>query len=37
VAERLGIKIGAAFMAKSRVQKMLQEEIARLENPAETC
>jgi RNA polymerase sigma factor (sigma-70 family) len=37
VAQRLGIKIGAAFMAKSRVQKMLQDEIARLENPAETC
>lgn len=30
-AERLGMKVGATFMARSRVQKMIQEEIRRLE------
>src|SRR5262245_2970255 len=30
-AEQLGMKVGAAFMARSRVQKMLQDEIRRLE------
>jgi RNA polymerase sigma-70 factor (ECF subfamily) len=30
-ADRLGIKVASAFKAKSRVQKMLQEEIERLE------
>jgi RNA polymerase sigma factor (sigma-70 family) len=31
VAERLGIKIATVFKAKSKVQRMLREEIARLE------
>jgi RNA polymerase sigma-70 factor (ECF subfamily) len=31
-AERLGMKVGAVFVAKSRVQKMLQETIRSLEN-----
>jgi RNA polymerase sigma-70 factor (ECF subfamily) len=31
-AERLGMKVGAVFVAKSRVQKMLQETIRTLEN-----
>jgi RNA polymerase sigma-70 factor (ECF subfamily) len=33
VAGRLGMEIAALYMAKSRVQKMLREEIARLEGP----
>jgi RNA polymerase sigma-70 factor (ECF subfamily) len=32
-AARLGIKVATVFKAKSKVQKMLQEEIARLEQP----
>jgi RNA polymerase sigma-70 factor (ECF subfamily) len=32
-AARLGMKVGAVFKAKSKVQKLLQEEIARLEQP----
>lgn len=31
VAERLGMRVASVFKAKSRVQKMLREEIARLE------
>ena len=30
-AARLGIKVAAVFKAKSRVQQMLQDEVARLE------
>jgi RNA polymerase sigma factor (sigma-70 family) len=30
-AERLGMKVAAVFVARSRVQKMLQEEVRRLE------
>jgi RNA polymerase sigma-70 factor (ECF subfamily) len=33
VATRLGLKVATVFKAKSKVQKMLQEEIARLEGP----
>jgi RNA polymerase sigma-70 factor (ECF subfamily) len=33
VAEQLGLKVATIFKAKSKVQKMLQEEIARLEQP----
>jgi RNA polymerase sigma-70 factor (ECF subfamily) len=33
VAARLGMKVYTVFKAKSKVQKLLQEEIARLENP----
>jgi hypothetical protein len=32
VAARLGMKIGAVFVAKNRVQKMLRQEIAALES-----
>jgi RNA polymerase sigma factor (sigma-70 family) len=32
-AARLGIKVATVYKAKSKVQKMLQEEIARLEKP----
>ena len=31
VADRLGMKVAAVFKAKSKVQRMLREEIARLE------
>jgi RNA polymerase sigma factor (sigma-70 family) len=31
VAERLGMKVGAVFVAKSKVQKLLKEEIRELE------
>jgi RNA polymerase sigma-70 factor (ECF subfamily) len=34
-AAKLGMKIGAVFMAKSRVQKMIQTEIRRLEQQDE--
>ena len=30
-AQRLGMKIGAVFVAKSKVQKMLQQEMSKLE------
>ena len=30
-AERLGMKPGAVFVARSKVQKMLQEEVQRLD------
>jgi RNA polymerase sigma-70 factor (ECF subfamily) len=33
VATKLGLKIATVFKAKSKVQKMLQEEVARLEGP----
>jgi RNA polymerase sigma factor (sigma-70 family) len=33
VAERLQMKVATVFKAKSKVQKMLREEIARLEGP----
>jgi RNA polymerase sigma-70 factor (ECF subfamily) len=33
VADRLGMKVAAAFVARSKVQKMIQEEMQRLENP----
>lgn len=33
VADRLGMEIATLYVAKSRVQKMLREEIARLEGP----
>jgi RNA polymerase sigma-70 factor (ECF subfamily) len=32
-AARLGLKVFTVFKAKSKVQKMLQEEVARLDNP----
>jgi RNA polymerase sigma-70 factor (ECF subfamily) len=32
VADRLGMKVAAAFVARSKVQKMIQEEMRRLEN-----
>jgi RNA polymerase sigma-70 factor (ECF subfamily) len=32
VAERLGMRIGSVFMAKSDVQQMIREEISKLEN-----
>jgi RNA polymerase sigma-70 factor (ECF subfamily) len=32
VAQRLGMKVAAAFVARSKVQKMIQEEMRRLEN-----
>jgi RNA polymerase sigma-70 factor (ECF subfamily) len=32
-AARLGVRVGAVFQAKSRVQRMIQEEVARLEEP----
>ena len=31
VAERLGMKVATVFKAKSKVQRMLREEIGRLE------
>jgi DNA-directed RNA polymerase specialized sigma24 family protein len=31
VAERLGLKLATVFKAKSKVQKMLQAEVARLD------
>ncbi len=31
MAERLGMKVAAVFKAKSNVQKLLKEEIRRLE------
>lgn len=31
VAERLGMKIGAVYVAKSNVRKMIEEEVARLD------
>jgi RNA polymerase sigma-70 factor (ECF subfamily) len=34
IAGRLEMKVGAVYVAKSRVQKMLQEEIERLDNKA---
>jgi RNA polymerase sigma-70 factor (ECF subfamily) len=34
VAERLGMKVGMVFVARSRVQKMIREETQALE-PAE--
>jgi RNA polymerase sigma-70 factor (ECF subfamily) len=33
VGERLGLKVATVFKAKSKVQKMLQEEVRRLEQP----
>jgi RNA polymerase sigma-70 factor (ECF subfamily) len=35
VAQQLGLKVATVFRAKSKVLKMLQEEIARLEAPGE--
>jgi DNA-directed RNA polymerase specialized sigma24 family protein len=35
-ATRLGLNVATVFKAKSKVQKMLQEEIARLEEPEAT-
>ncbi len=35
-AERLGMKVATVFVAKSKVQKMLQEEIRKLERSEET-
>jgi RNA polymerase sigma-70 factor (ECF subfamily) len=32
-AHRLGMKVATAFVARSKVQKMIQEEMRRLENP----
>jgi RNA polymerase sigma-70 factor (ECF subfamily) len=34
-AARVGMKLGAAYVAKSKVQRMVQEEIARLEGPGD--
>lgn len=36
VARRLGIPVASVFKYKSRVQKMLQEELRKLDEPAET-
>lgn len=36
VAKALGMPIGSVFKAKSNVQKMLQEEVRRLESPTGT-
>jgi RNA polymerase sigma-70 factor (ECF subfamily) len=33
VAWRLGLEVATVFKAKSKVQKMLPEEVARLERP----
>ncbi len=33
VAERLGMKVGAVWVAKSKVQKMIYEEIQKLDTP----
>jgi RNA polymerase sigma-70 factor (ECF subfamily) len=33
VAAQLGLQVAMVYVAKSRVQKMLQEEVARLEQP----
>jgi hypothetical protein len=33
VAERLHMKVATAFVARSKVQKMIQEEVRRLEVP----
>jgi RNA polymerase sigma factor (sigma-70 family) len=33
VAERLNMKVATAFVARSKVQKMIQEEVRRLETP----
>jgi RNA polymerase sigma-70 factor (ECF subfamily) len=33
VADRLHIKVATVFKAKSKVQRMLQEEVRRLEGP----
>lgn len=33
-AGRLGMKVATVFVAKSEVQRMLREEIAKLEQPA---
>ena len=32
-AKELGMKVATVFVARSRVQKLLQEEIQRLEDP----
>ena len=32
-AEELGMSVAAVFVAKGRVQKLLQEEVRRLEGP----
>jgi len=34
-AARLGMKVGAVYVAKSRVQQLLKEEIGRLETECE--
>jgi hypothetical protein len=34
VAERLGMKVSAVFVAKRNVRKMIEEEIARLDRDA---
>jgi RNA polymerase sigma factor (sigma-70 family) len=36
VGTRLGIKVATAFVARSKVQKMLKEEVARLREPGES-
>jgi RNA polymerase sigma-70 factor (ECF subfamily) len=36
VADRLCMKVAAAFVARSKVQKMILEEMGRLENPEPT-
>lgn len=37
VAGRLGLHVGAVFKARSRVQRLLREELAGLESGAEEC
>jgi RNA polymerase sigma-70 factor (ECF subfamily) len=32
-AERLGMKVATVFKAKSKVQKMLQDELSRADEP----
>lgn len=37
VAERLGIRIGTVFKARSKVQQMLREELLRLDPPSQAA
>jgi RNA polymerase sigma-70 factor (ECF subfamily) len=37
VAARLGLQVATVFKAKSKVQRLLREEVQRLENEAESC
>lgn len=37
VGERLGLRVATVFKAKSKVQRMLREEVERLEREEESC